>query len=305
METDEEPRDAAPARANINSNSNAVGTLLVSVGPPFDFRQTIKRYPQFSEKIFSWTRFPCSLHFADAAPSNQAVQALEQLSELLGPLGKYEGSYGAGGGPIHILYLGATPSYNEGNIAEMASLPTMLEMLRLAPHFRPPATQWMTTLDPLHQTLFPKTMADTIEFCMISCYTEEDHRNGVADDRYERRCRETPQLFERFYRLVSSQENAFPATRIYLHAVINDRISKEFAFVKEARIVFVQPRFDHIHDGDCRAVNCPLDDALVIAESTEGVAHASGDIYQSPVYAMIQLQETGELMVLAQWDYRG
>ena len=62
--------------------------------------------PQFSEDVFTWVDWPCSLFFKDAAPSPIACLALDVISSKLGPFGEKEGDSGAGGGGIHAMYLG-------------------------------------------------------------------------------------------------------------------------------------------------------------------------------------------------------
>jgi hypothetical protein len=259
----------------------ASATHLESVDAPIEFQHKNERGRKlFSEAVQSWKKFPCSLHFNDAAPSEQAISALTLISDLLGPLGKYEGMYGAGGGPIHILYLGAPPENDDKDTkqqgASSSDLNTIIDMLRLSPKLAPPKTRWMSTLDPLHQYLFPKTMEDVEDF-------------GT--------------FMEQFYHLVASGGKI--PTRVHYDDDQHLITQRDFAVYlkEESRIVFVQPQFDSIHSGECNDTECPRDDS-VICESTEGVAREAGDIYESPCYAMIQLKKTGELIALAQWDYR-
>jgi hypothetical protein len=245
---------------------------------------------QFVEPVCTWSRYPCSLHFRDAHPSDDAIAVLDALSDMLGPLGTPEGYYGASGGPIYITYLGVPPPNNNDTGDDgFCSIDTMVQMIRPHAEFVPPATQWMTVVDPMHQWLFPKTTDDML--------ADEGRTGGTA-------------LFQQFYELVSSANSPIPATRIYQKgSPLAPRITKNFTFMKSAasatataHLVFLLPRFDQIHDGDCNA-DCPKDDS-VICEQTEGETHEAGDVNLAACYAMFQLQTTGELMALCNYDYR-
>lgn len=84
---------------------------------------------------------------------------------------------------------------------------------------------------------------------------------------------------------------------------MDPRVTAAFPFLTEARVLFVLPQFAHIHDGHCHAQGCPQDNS-VIAEATSGEAREAGDIYECPCYAVFQLEATGEVFALCNWDYR-
>ncbi|MCG8384906.1 MAG: hypothetical protein MJA30_05150 [Cytophagales bacterium] len=104
--------------------------------------------------------------------SNAAIDAIEKLhTELLGnSFGKFEGEYGAGGGGIHVFYLGRD---REGSLATWPTIDELLRMLRLETVFKPPSMRWFTTLDPLHQDLFPRTMNEISERLAIVSNDDE------------------------------------------------------------------------------------------------------------------------------------
>ena len=134
---------------------------LRPVPPPAEFREKCESCPQFSVDVMSWQEYPCSLYFDSSPPPSEAARdALHRISELLGPRGQEKGCYGAGGGSMHVMYLGCPAPPEGGNADNFKDRPTgfpplltLLDMLHLNDAFSPPSTKWMATLDPLHQVL--------------------------------------------------------------------------------------------------------------------------------------------------------
>jgi len=302
----------------------------IAMLPPPEFRRKMKwvaksmkieapdaadnPHTQFTEAVYlTDEKMPSSLGFLDARDrmSEEAQSAMKVLHEqLLGDtFGKYEGEYGAGGGGIHAFYLG------RGGGEGFPSISELLSMLRLADQFKPPAMAWRTTLDPMFQVLFGRTPESA-----AGQYTED----GKG-------------LMQRFYELLDGKSGI--QARVHDKFKVPPRVTQEFIFLTEARVLFLMPKYN-LHDGTCtdsdpakiafdeiqkkeEADNKPDEnrtywcdflrsDALheidlqhgVSAEEAEGKAQKAGDIYECPCFALFQLEKTGEVLGLAQWDYR-
>lgn len=135
-----------------------------------------------------------------------------------------------------------------------------------------------------------------------------------------------PDDHDRPEKVEKSRKNAI-AVRPHDRFPIPARVSAAFPFLTSPRILFLQPRFESLHDGTCHGhfpekagsegdqppqqKLCPLTETVgcvqdgVIAEETEtGEVREDGDVNECPVYALFQLRETGEILGLVQWDYR-
>jgi hypothetical protein len=114
------------------------------------------RFGMFEQPLFSYDNLPCSLHFEHSSwrdvPTDQAKEAMTLLHvNLLGmTFGAKEGFYGAGGGGVHILYLGVTFDLLDATCDSFPGIDTLLKMLHLSDMYKPEAMQWMTTSDPIH-----------------------------------------------------------------------------------------------------------------------------------------------------------
>jgi hypothetical protein len=111
---------------------------------------SLYRYGIFSEPLFCWEKFPCSFfHFADSAnmPTAQAKAAMKTLHvDFLGDsFGTKDGTCGASGGGIHLLYLGRSPSptatdpdagTSSSSSSPPLSLENVLQLLRLSDHYQ-------------------------------------------------------------------------------------------------------------------------------------------------------------------------
>lgn len=253
-------------------------------------------FGMFAQPLFTWAEFPCSLHFEDASPTPEAKAALKVLHrDLLGmDFGQKQGIYGASGGGVHLLYLGREDSF--------PNIEQLLEMLRLSDGYKPPALKWMTTTDPVHQHMFPKTKESAEE--------EEDESPTVLS-------------MDAFVNLLSNQV----ATRRIIPQV-PAHVTANYPCLEGGRILCLLPRFAGLHDGDCLAppTFCPTAVAFenrsdrsqvwyqfqerpevnvdVFVEESQGVAKQAGDVIESPDLWLFQLATTGEIMALVQWDYR-
>uniref|UniRef100_A0A7S2U7T8 Uncharacterized protein n=1 Tax=Attheya septentrionalis TaxID=420275 RepID=A0A7S2U7T8_9STRA len=317
-----------------------------SIAPPDEFQQKMSllgnRNGMFAESVFTWDDLPCSLHFSDADPSDSATAAMKVLHDqyLTATFGAKQGMYGAGGGGVHVLYLGSPPLTTEDDNEEKEGdsppdITTLLQMMRLAEEYAPPKMQWMTTVDPLHQQLFPKSPSEI----------DEDEESVVS--------------FEPFVNLLQGE---IPTRNIgsvpypphvlvnwpFLSHPTNDNASNdddEGRLKVFPRVLFLLPRFAQLHDGNCRRSNCPVATAFaeyertfsetnntdetttatrmywyqyqnspeahhvhmnegVMVQESEGIAKEAGDIMESPVVCLFQLESTGEVLGLVQWDYR-
>ena len=293
--------------------------------PPEEFRHKMDDirehyescpYGMFNQPLYTYTDLPCSLHFETSnnsmalPPSQQAIDAMQLLErDLLGNVfGKKEGCYGGGGGGIHILYIGR---YNDTS-TNILSIYNLLDMLHLSEMYQPQTMQWMLTTDPLHQQLFPK-------------------RNGdpPADDH------EVWESIASLTTFVDLLETKIPTKRILTEETVPSHVIRNYPCLSTGKVLFLLPKFASIHDGDCLSspTFCPAATAFqnrqnrteswsqylrqhhseinqdVILEDTtarypNGVAMEAGDIYQSPVLCIFQLEATNELLALVQWDYR-
>lgn len=293
-----------------------------------------QQFGMFDRPLFSYSDLPCSLHFYDTSnnslPSSKARDAMKILhTHLLGnTFGAKQGKYGAGGGGIHILYLGLPTPAAPTNFPDIDAL---LKMLHLSDTYQPQSMQWMTTTDPIHQTLFPK-------------YRD----GGDEDDDNDETTLSLDDLMELLVpNNVTDASAATIPTRPIL-ATVPSHVITNYPLLRHGRILFLIPRFASLHDGDClyryekgdiepttplcptavaftnrrTAVNNDDDDdgeeywyqfqhrpehnVHVYLEQTTaaGPAKEAGDIDQAPVICLFQLESTGELMALVQWDYR-
>ena len=290
-----------------------------SVLPPHDFQRKMKdvermypsdggcRHGMFTQPVFAWRNFPNSLHFAHANNPSVAAQTVVKAihDNLLGyQYGKKEGTYGAGGGAVHVMYLGR-PCSDDGD-SSFPRIHELLDLLHLSPPYQPSNMQWMTTVDPLHQQLFPKRRNDS----------EYDENDSVLS-------------LDAFCDLLTNR-----STTIDTRTIVTDippHVTLNYPCLAAGRIMFLLPRFAALHDGDCLAepVLCPtalafqnrsnhneywsqfqarpeVNVGVFLEESTttDGPAKEAGDIYESPVFALFQLNVTGEILGLVQWDYR-
>ena len=113
---------------------------------------------------------------------------------------------------------------------------------------------------------------------------------------------------------------------------IPPHVAQNYPSMASGRLLFLLPRFESIHDGECldEPVLCPMAVAFqqyqqqrnpaepeiywyqfqqrepdqVILQQSTAPAKEAGDIPEAPVFAIFQLDGTGELLALAQWDYR-
>jgi len=67
----------------------------------------------------------------------------------------------------------------------------------------------------------------------------------------------------------------------------------------------VLPRFSQLLGGGCAGADseCPGTDSMM-EEATGGEALERGDIFEAPCHAVFQLQSTGEVMSIVNWDFR-
>eukprot|EP00978_Attheya_sp_CCMP212_P038964 scaffold198285_cov46-Attheya_sp.AAC.3 len=332
-----------------------------SIAPPDEFQQKMSRLlgndnptnnGMFAESVFTWDDLPCSLHFSDADPSDSARAAMKVLHDqyLTATFGAKQGMYGAGGGGVHVLYLGSPPpSSTEDNNNEEEDedappdITTLLQMMRLAQEYAPPKMQWMTTVDPLHQQLFPKSPSEI---------DNDDEESSVVS-------------FEPFVNLLQGEMAMIPTRNMGSvpyppHVLVNwpflshpptsinnESDDEEGRLEVFPRVLFLLPRFAQLHDGNCRRSNCPVATRFaeyertlsetnntnnetttttrmywyqyqnspeahhvhhmnegVLVQESEGIAKEVGDIMESPVVCLFQLESTGEVLALVQWDYR-
>ena len=262
----------------------AAGEYEASGPVPGELQSKMESCPQFrpDATVQTWKRFPCSLHFPGVPrPSPAAVVALERLSAVLGPFGQQQGEYGAGGGGVHIMYLGVPPSGAEF----FPPLEELVQMMRLADSIGPHAgtTRWMSTLDPLHQHLFTH---DSGEYAAAAAAAGGEDAAVLP-------------LLQRLYALTSSL-----CTRPYSTEVMHERIVGDFPFMTETRLLFVLPRFARIHGEKCRGGRCPCDDSVIAESTAAGDARDAGVIFECPCHAVFQLQGTGEVPSLVNFDNR-
>lgn len=248
----------------------------------------------FSSKVTACDGLPCSLYFADEMTGipDSARNVLKIIhEELLGnSLGQKIGCYGAGDGPIHIMYLG--PS----SLSVPLNLSSLLDMLHLSQEYR--SYNWMTTVDPMHQQMFAKVCAGYED--AVPTLLSLDAVMEVVSTKIPTR---------------SLVPNLPP------HVVSN------YPCLEEGKLLFLLPRFENMHDGECLANSqcCPVAaafqrtangeywyqfqgrtgaNASIILETTQdGRTMNSGDIQESPVLAIFQTV-AGDVFALAQWDYR-
>jgi hypothetical protein len=228
----------------------------------------------FVPKVVKFSKYPCSLVFEDLVDqrvSTEAIDILERLSGILGPLGSKEGYYGAGGGALHLFYFG-----RRGDAAEAAPYPSLAELLdsvmKVAAPMRSPEFPWYSSVDVCHQQLFPRTARE-------SASPPED-------------------LLRRIYTVLSEartvQPCPFPLPRM---------CAEQFPYISEPLVLFVAPYCEMFHDGTCASVGCNRDSSM-IAETTGGAPTDPGDLYESPSFAVFCLC-TGEVFALSSWDYHG
>jgi len=249
----------------MNQHHEADGVGLGSV--PTELQNKITNCPQFNSSIIlqTWERFPCSLYFAGATPSSICLTALEKISNLLGPFGEQQGEYGAGGGGVHIMYFGIPPSGEE----IFPRLEELVQMMHLADSMGPPVTQWMATLDPRHQ--------------MIFTHEPDDYSTTGNNEDSE------PPLLQRLYALITSEIHTRPYTT---ENAIDAQVVRDFPFLTEARLLFVLPRFNRISGG------------TILESTAAGERRDAGEIFECPCHAVFQLEDTGEVLSLVNFDYR-
>jgi hypothetical protein len=275
---------------------------ISSIAPPDEFQQKMSLLGNnnpnsngmFAESVFTWEDLPCSLHFSAADPSDSARAAMKVLHDhyLTATFGAKQGMYGAGGGGVHVLYLGSPPP-NEDNEEEDDAPPditTLLQMMRLAEEYAPPKMQWMTTVDPLHQQLFPESPSEIDD-------EDEDKESSVVS-------------FEPFINLLQGERAMIPTRNIFSvpyppHILVNwpflshhphndnESNDEEGRLKVFPRVLFLLPRFAELNTNEG-----------VMVQESEGIAKEAGDIMESPVVCLFQLESTGEVLALAQWDYR-
>lgn len=287
------------------------------------------RFGMFDQPLFTYDNLPCSLHFdhskLQGVPSGQAKDAMGLLhTNLLGKtFGAKVGNYGGSGGGVHILYLGL-PFEASGEICDsFPGIDTLLTMLHLSDIYKPEAMQWMTTTDPIHQDLFSKYRDETLV----------DAKNGDNPS--------VLSLDDVVNLLVPSplaHVTTIPTTRIVSSEQIPPHVTANYPSLEHGRVLFLLPRFAHLHDGDClrKPTLCPTALAFyersrahqheswthfqnrpehnhgVFLETTaassegknESLAKEACDIFESPVLCLFQLEETWEILALVQWDYR-
>jgi hypothetical protein len=243
--------------------------ILACVDPPEDIVALDGEFPNEAVTITSlktFKEFPCTLvqeqEGSAKSVSREAYDMMKRMSQVLGPVGTRQGFYGAGGGAIHLLYCGKV----DGDLPGLDSI--VADLLHIKPSFHPPFA-WMSTVDPCHQQMFPRTAREVDEngddFLKL-VYTALDQAN-VRTLPYE-----------------------LPAT-----------CQQEFPYISKARILFVEPLYDMFHDGGCPQ-GCPRNDEVLV-ESIGGDPGCAGDIPNSPAFAMFQLI-SGEVMAFCNWDYR-
>lgn len=285
----------------------------------------------FAQPVFPYhsnDNLPCSLHFANAnAPSSDAMAAMKTIhDELLGnKVGLKFGVHGACDGPIYVIYLDGR-SDNDG--ASFPGIDGLIDLLQLSTPFSPQQMRWFTTMCPIHQDLFYKRKDIQEE--------DEEEGNGMGDS--------TLKLDD----VMEVLSTKIDTRRLFPAHEIPELIPQNYACMSKGKVLFLQPRFASLHDGNCmdEPFLCPAmvafeqykeerqqrqaggnnnddseddpelywyqfqhrpeaNEGVILEETTvSGPAKEPGDIAWSPALCLFQLEATGEILALAQWDYR-
>ena len=303
-------------RGEVLSSQAAPDAFLRKAKSMLPFESVHTSSSMFVSHMLSFSRFPCSLVLADVADlpvSLEAIDCMEKISTLLGPLGEKEGFYGAGGGPLHLLYLGkfiqhrAEAATADGTTSSFPPLASLLkEVMQVSPPLLPDQFPWVASVDAGHQWLFPRTSAEvdgredllkviyeTLDICATSTSGSTSQKSSSAAGDCIR-------------------VNAFPYT-------VPSHCLQQFPYMSSSEgtgLLFVQPFFSDYHSGNC-PVACPRDNSMCVErvgptatgggeEGEECSAQdlpLSGSISESPAFAFWQLS-TGEIMAICNWDYR-
>jgi hypothetical protein len=274
--------------AEWTMNTDEQGQLLHFQDPPNEYsnKENLMR-PQycsgdinnesgslFQKTVKSFVQFPCSLVFETTAThpvSQAAINCMDTMSTLLGPIRSREGFYGAGGGPVHLFYLGKfdPPINSPGDI--FPDLVTLLDdVMHITPIMLPPFS-WVSSVDVCHQHLFPRTANEV---------------NQARDD---------------FLRLVYEALDA-AGNVLQMPFAIPDITTEQFPFLVKPYLLFVQPYFRMFHSGNCPP-GCPKDISMT-AEIVGATIPDDEALSESPTFAFWRL-ESGEIMALCYWDYIG
>eukprot|EP00164_Ancoracysta_twista_P019659 GFYU01034696.1.p1 GENE.GFYU01034696.1~~GFYU01034696.1.p1 ORF type:complete len:246 (+),score=30.67 GFYU01034696.1:35-772(+) len=175
-----------------------------------------------------------------------------------------EGYYGAGGGQVHTLYVGIV----EGHATSFPPLQALLQGSRVEKNL-----PWGARVDPCHQHLFPRLKSET------------DSDDGKK--------------LEQIDALLSSSGSVRTLPFQY-----PSYVSREHPYLAEHPpcLLYVEPNFSMMHDGGCPE-GCEKSDSILVERLGDGTVD-DGDVSEAPCFAYFQIEGTGEIVALCNWDYR-
>ncbi|KAL0248452.1 hypothetical protein GEMRC1_003688 [Eukaryota sp. GEM-RC1] len=233
--------------------------------PLIDPEFTLKQWQDLNVHHFEGVSIP--------AKESIAGRLLEDVCTIVS--GR-EGYYGAGGGLLHVLFF---PQSSVQKTWTLQDLPTATELMQLLHLNTEIETQrWFVTLDPCHQTLFPRN-----EIC------DEDKVREALEETLSKNDSHSHVLAK-----IESDEDQLQCTNVLKH------VRTSFPNFCQSRIVYFAPLVD-VHDGDCPS-DCPKTIECFNSVSKPPSLYSDFSFNEMPRFAFMQTSE-GDVIGIATFDY--
>jgi hypothetical protein len=235
----------------------------------------------FSKPLMEWEDLPVVHLQGDLKPTQESAPKTRALIDRLLPMIEgQEGYYGAGGGPLYLVFFSGSLEDGKWSKDNIPSCDFILKRLNISPSYKE-NLEWFSILDITHQTMFPRQFGEGDEELLLQI---EAVISEVDPD--------APFLGE------------FSVSP-YLPEYIFESYPRE-NLPKQLRLLHIGIYCEGIHDGDC-AKSCPTDSSMIISKGTlsphnDEVVRFSGYLYSNPRLALFQTSE-GHILGLLTLDY--
>jgi hypothetical protein len=233
----------------------------------------------FSNSLVQWEDVSVLHIKGDVYPTEENAPKTRRLIDGLLPLIKgKEGCYGAGGGPLYLMFF----SGNLETLWDKNNIPTcdfLLEKMSISSAYRE-NLEWYSVLDVTHQTMFPR-------------FFEE----------------ETDELILRIEEFIGEVDPESPvlgefSTSPFLPSYIFENYPRH-KLPNQVRLLHMGVFCSGIHSSDCTK-SCPRDSSMIVSRSTplmsRNLLYDPGTIYSNPRLALFQTSE-GHILSLISLDY--
>jgi hypothetical protein len=235
----------------------------------------------FSKPLMEWEDLPVVHIQGDFKPTQESAPKTRALIDRLLPMIKgKEGYYGAGGGPLYLMFFSGSLEDGKWSKDNIPTCDFILEKLSVSSAYRK-YLEWFAVLDITHQTMFPR------------------QSSGASEE----------ELVLQIEAVISEVDPQAPVLGEFSASpYLPDYIFESFpraSLPRQLRMLHMGIYCEGIHDADC-AKSCPRDSSMITSRGTllpdSRVIRYCGDIYSNPRLALFQTSE-GHILGLISLDY--